>query len=166
MPSDRALARFSNSLGARGLRWVGKLNVPIYRLSGGRLMGRANRAPALLLTTTGRKSGQKRTAPVLYLADGENLVVINTNAGNARTPAWSLNLQANPDAEVEIGRERRAVRARIATGEERTELWRKHNEQYAGFDDYQRKLDREALVIVLEPRPSGQPAATAPTASA
>ncbi len=151
MPSDRVLARFSGSLGARGLRWVGKLNVPLYRLSGGRIGGRVNRAPVLLLTTTGRKSGQKRTAPVLYLEDGEKLVVINTNAGNARTPAWSLNLKANPNAEIEIGRARRPVRARIATDEEREELWRKHNEQYAGFDDYQERLDRDALVIVLEP---------------
>lgn len=151
MPSDHALARFSGFIGVRGLRWVGKLNVPLYRLSGGRIGGRVNRAPVLLLTTTGRKSGQKRTAPVLYLADGENVVVINTNAGNARVPAWSLNLQAEPKAEIEIGRERRLVRARIAEGEDRVELWRKHNEQYAGFDDYQEKLSRDALVIVLEP---------------
>jgi len=151
VPSDHALARFSGSIGVKGLRWVGKLNVPLYRISGGRIGGRVNRAPVLLLTTTGRKTGQKRTAPVLYLADGENAVVINTNAGNARVPAWSLNLQANPDAEIEIGRKRRAVRARIAEGEERSDLWRKHNEQYAGFDDYQEKLERGPLVIVLEP---------------
>jgi F420H(2)-dependent quinone reductase len=152
VPSDHTIARISNSLGARGLRWAGKLNVPIYRLSGGRVGGKVGRAPVLLLTTTGRKSGQKRTAPVVYLADGENVVVINTNAGNAHEPAWSLNLKANSEAEVERGRRRYSVRARIAAGEERTELWRKHNEQYAGFDDYQRKLDREASVIVLEPR--------------
>jgi len=146
------IARISNSLGARGLRWTGKLNVPLYRVSGGRIGGRVNRAPVLLLTTTGRKSGQKRTAPIVYLRDGENVVVINTNAGNARVPAWSLNLQANPEAEVEVGRRRYPVSARVAEGEERTELWRRHNEQYAGFDDYQTKLDREASVIVLEPR--------------
>jgi len=151
VPNDRTVARISNSLGARGLRWAGKLNVPLYRASGGRIGGRVNRAPVLLLTTTGRKSGQQRTAPVVYLRDGENVVVINTNAGNARVPAWSLNLQANPDAEVEVGRRRYPVRARIAEGEERTDLWRKHNEQYAGFDDYQTKLDRKALVVVLEP---------------
>lgn len=152
MPSDHAIARFSNALGARGLRWAGRLNVPLYRLSGGRIGGRVGRAPVLLLTTTGRRSGQERTAPVVYLADGENVIVINTNAGNARVPAWSLNLEANPEAEVERGRRRYPVRARVAEGEERAALWRKHNEQYAGFDDYQRKLDREASVIVLEPR--------------
>lgn len=153
MPSDHTIARISNSLGATGLRWTGKLNVPLYRLSGGLVGGRIGRAPVLLLTTTGRKSGQQRTAPVVYLADGENVVVINTNAGNAKVPAWSLNLKANPEAEVERGRRRYPVRARIAEGEERERLWREHNEQYAGFDDYQEKLAREASVIVLEPRP-------------
>lgn len=152
MPSDHTIARISNSLGARGLRLAGKLNVPLYRLSGGRVGGKVGRAPVLLLTTTGRKSGEPRTAPVVYLADGDNAVVINTNAGNAKVPAWSLNLKADPDAEIEIGRRRIAVRARVAEGEERADLWRRHNEQYAGFDDYQEKLAREASVIVLEPR--------------
>jgi F420H(2)-dependent quinone reductase len=154
MASDRAFARFSHSLGARGLRWAGKMNVPVYRATGGRLMGKVNRAPVLLLTTTGRKSGQQRTAPVVYLADGENVVVIDTNAGNAKIPAWSLNLNANPEGEVEVGRRRYPVRARIAEGEERERLWRLHNEQYAGFDDYQAQLERTASVIVLEPRES------------
>ena len=151
MLSDRTISRISNSLGAKGLRVTGKLNVPLYRASGGRIGGRVGKAPVLLLTTTGRKSGQPRTAPVVYLDNGSRPVVINTNAGNARVPAWSLNLKANPEAEVEVGRRRYPVRARIAEGEERAELWRKHNEQYAGFDDYQEKLDRKALVIVLEP---------------
>lgn len=152
MPSDHSLARFSSSLGARGLRWVGKLNVPLYRLSGGRLGGRFGRAPILLLTTTGRRSGEKRTTPVVYLAASEAVVLIDTNAGNERLPAWSLNLRADPEAEIEIGRERRPVRARRAEGEERAELWRSHNVQYAGFDDYDAKLRREPSVWVLEPR--------------
>jgi len=138
-------------MGATGLRWTGKLNVPLYRLSGGRLMGKVNRAPVLLLTTTGRKSGQRRTAPVVYLADGENLVVIGSNAGHSRTPAWSLNLKADPEAEVEVGRERRRVRAHIAEGEKRANLWRKHNEQYSGFDEYEARTDRDIAVFVLEP---------------
>jgi deazaflavin-dependent oxidoreductase (nitroreductase family) len=140
------------SLGATGLRWTGKLNTPLYRLSGGRIGGRVGRAPVLLLTTTGRKSGQRRTAPVVYLADADNVVLINTNAGNAKVPAWSLNLEANPEAEVELGRERRPVLARVAAGEERAELWRKHVAQFEGFDSYKEKLDREPKVWVLEPR--------------
>jgi deazaflavin-dependent oxidoreductase (nitroreductase family) len=146
------MSRFSHSLGATGLRLMGRLNTPIYRLSGGRVGGRVNRAPVLLLTTTGRRSGQRRTAPVVYLKDGERLVVINTNAGNDKVPAWSLNLAADPEAEVEIGRRTIPVLARVAEGEERADLWRRHNEQYSGFDEYDAELDREPKVIVLEPR--------------
>jgi F420H(2)-dependent quinone reductase len=151
VPSDRFYSRFSHSLGVRGLRWAGKLNTPLYRLSGGRIGGKVGKAPVLLLTTTGRKSGQKRTAPVVYLRDGERMVVINTNAGNAKVPAWSLNLAADPKAEVEVGRKKFPVVARVAEGEERADLWRKHNVQYAGFDEYDAELDREPKVIVLDP---------------
>ncbi len=154
MPSDRFYTRLSTSMGATGLRWTGKFNVPLYRASGGRIGGRVGRAPVLLLTTTGRKSGQKRTAPVVYLADGERLIVIGSNAGNARAPAWSLNLKANPEAAVEVGRKRIEVRARVAEGEERAELWRKSNEQYAGFDDYEARTSRDIAVFVLEPASS------------
>lgn len=152
MPSDRFYSRLSTSMGATGLRWTGKLNVPVYRLTGGRAGAKVGKAPVLLLTATGRKSGQPRTVPVVYLADGERLVVIGSNAGHGNEPAWSLNLKANPDAEVEVGRSRRKVRARVATGEERADLWRKHNEQYAGFDDYEARTDRDIAVFVLEPR--------------
>lgn len=153
MPSgDKFYSRMSQMMGATGLRWTGKLNIPLYRVSGGRILGRVNKAPVLLLTTTGRKSGKQRTAPVVYLADGENLVVIGSNAGHGRTPAWSLNLEADPEAEVEVGRERREVRARVAEGEERADLWRRHNEQYSGFDEYEARTDRDIALFVLEPR--------------
>jgi F420H(2)-dependent quinone reductase len=134
------------------LRWTGKMNIPLYRLSGGRIGGKIAGSPVLLLTATGRKSGEPRTAPVLYLADGERQIVIGSNAGHKNEPAWSLNLKANPDAEVEIGRSKRPVRARVAEGEERAELWRKVNEQYSGFDDYAARTDRDIAVFVLDPR--------------
>jgi deazaflavin-dependent oxidoreductase (nitroreductase family) len=149
---DRFYSRISQAMGATGLRWTGKLNIPLYRLSSGRIGGRVGNAPVLLLTTTGRKSGQARTAPVVYLAGGESLVVIGSNAGHSRAPAWSLNLKANPDAEVEVGRDRRPVRARVAEGEERADLWRRHNEQYSGFDEYAARTDRDIAVFILEPR--------------
>jgi deazaflavin-dependent oxidoreductase (nitroreductase family) len=149
---DKFYSRMSQMMGATGLRWTGKLNIPLYRMSGGRIGGKINEAPVLLLTTTGRKSGQARTAPVVYLADGANMVVIGSNAGHNRTPAWSLNLKANSDAEVEVRRERRPVRARLAEGDERADLWRKHNEQYSGFDEYEARTDRDIALFVLEPR--------------
>ncbi|HEX3518235.1 MAG TPA: nitroreductase family deazaflavin-dependent oxidoreductase [Solirubrobacteraceae bacterium] len=152
MPGDHAYSRLSMTMPAGMLRALGKLNVPVYRLTRGRLFGKIGRAPVLLLTSIGRRSGQPRTAPVLYLADGERVVVVGSNAGNERAPAWSYNLKANPDAEVQIGGEIRSIRARVAEGEERAELWRKMNEQYAGFDDYEERTSRDIAVFVLEPR--------------
>jgi deazaflavin-dependent oxidoreductase (nitroreductase family) len=151
VPGDRFYSRISMSLGATGLRWTGKLNTPLYRLSRGRIGGKVGKAPVLLLTTTGRKSGQLRTCPVVYLEDEGRFVVINTNAGNAKTPAWSLNLKAHPEAEIEIRNETHRVRARIAEGEERADLWRKHNVQYSGFDEYAERLHRDIAVFVLDP---------------
>lgn len=152
MLSDRTLSRFSMALPDAGLRALGKLNIPIYRLTRGRLMGKVGKAPVLLLTTTGRRSGEPRTAPVVYVADGERVAVIGSNTGSERAPAWSLNLQANPDAEAEIRGERRAVRARVAEGDEREKLWRRMNEQFGGFDHYRERTARDIKVFVLEPR--------------
>jgi deazaflavin-dependent oxidoreductase (nitroreductase family) len=152
MFSDHAYSRLSMSISAGALRAIGKLNVPIYRLTRGRLMGKVGRAPVLLLTSVGRRSGQLRTAPVLYLMDGERIVVIGSNAGNERAPAWSHNLKAHPQAEVQIRGHRRPVRARLTEGDERAELWQKMNAQYAGFEDYHERTSRDIGVFVLEPR--------------
>jgi deazaflavin-dependent oxidoreductase (nitroreductase family) len=152
MPGDHAYSRLSMSMSAGTLRAIGKLNVPVYRLTRGRLMNKVSNAPVLLLTSIGRRSGQPRTAPVLYLRDGDRVVVIGSNAGNVRAPAWSLNLQTNPDAEIQSGGERRLVRARVAEGEERAELWQQMNAEYEGFDDYATRTSRDIAVFVLEPR--------------
>lgn len=152
MPSDRAFSRFSMSLPAWALRWTGKANVPLYRLTRGRVGGKVGRAPVLLLTTTGRKSGVERTAPVLYMRDGDRLVVIGSNAGNVKAPAWALNLKAKGDATVEVGASKGQVRARVAEGDERADLWRRMNEQYGGFEDYRTRTARDIAVFVLEPR--------------
>lgn len=152
MLSDHFWSRFSMSMGAAGLRLTGKLNVPVYRATRGRVLGKVGRAPVLLLHTKGRRSGQVRVAPVVYMRDGADLVVIGSNAGNRNEPGWSHNLKANPDAHVEVGGEHRDVRARVAAGEERERLWSGMNAQYAGFDDYDAKTGRDIAVFVLEPR--------------
>lgn len=152
MASDHFYARLSITLPAGALRAMGRLNVPVYRLTRGRLMNKVGRAPVLLLTTTGRRSGQPRTAPVVYLEDGGRIAVISSNGGNHNAPGWSYNLRAQPDAEIEIGGEKRQVRAHVAEGEERAQLWRRMNELYAGFDDYEANVSRDIALFVLEPR--------------
>ncbi len=152
MRSDHALARLSILLPASALRTMGRLNVPIYRLTRGRLMNTIGSAPVMLLTSIGRRSGQPRTAPVVYGADGERLIVISSNGGNHNAPGWSYNLKPNPDAEVQIGSQRRLVRARVAEGEERARLWQEMNELYEGFEDYEANVTRDIAVFLLEPR--------------
>lgn len=158
MLGNRFYTRASMAIGAPGLRLAGKLNVPLYRASGGRLFGKIGTAPVLLLTATGRKSGKERTVPVVYMPDrapdgSERYIVIGSNAGHARTPAWSHNLAANPSARVQVGRRRMDVNARIAEGAEREELWRRMNsEWYEGFDTYAGRTDRDIRLFVLEPR--------------
>jgi F420H(2)-dependent quinone reductase len=155
MPSDRLYARLSITLPAGALRALGRLNTPIYRLTRGRLMNKVGRAPVMLLTSTGRRSGQPRTAPVLYGTDGQRLIVVSSNGGNHNQPGWAYNLKDNPNAEVEIRGRRQSMRARVAEGEERERMWRLMNEQYAGFDDYDANVTREIAVFVLEPQPAG-----------
>jgi deazaflavin-dependent oxidoreductase (nitroreductase family) len=124
----------------------------LYRASGGRLGGRIRSgAPVLLLTTTGRKSGKRRTTPLLYLEDAGNYVVIASVGGAPRHPAWYLNLLANPMATIEVGRRKLAVTARTATPEERARLWRLAVQMYPGYDDYQARTSREIPVVILAP---------------
>jgi F420H(2)-dependent quinone reductase len=148
---DRVFSRITTSIPVSAVRASGKLQTRFYRLSGGRLWGKFARKPVLMLTTTGRRSGQSRSTVVLYMAHGENIVVIGSNAGNEGPPAWALNLLANPDAEVQIRSEQRRVRARVAEGDERAELWSKMNDEYRGFDDYRARTNRKIKVFLLEP---------------
>jgi deazaflavin-dependent oxidoreductase (nitroreductase family) len=104
-------------------RWVTRLHAWVYRRSGGRVVGRMGGQPVLLLQATGRRSGQTHITPVQYLADGDTFVVVASNAGAARPPAWYLNLRANPRARVELGARRIDVRAQEAAGQEREALW-------------------------------------------
>ena len=129
-----------------------RLHARLYRLTGGRFLPRwAEGMPVLSLTTTGRKSGKPRSTTIIYYEDGEQLVVMPSNAGTDATPAWWLNLQANPEAEVQLGNERRRVRARRATPEEAERLWPRMCESYSGFEDYQAFTEREQPIVVLDP---------------
>ena len=132
-------------------RTFGALNRSVYRATGGKVAGHIGKAPILLLTTTGRKTGKQRTMPLLYLRDGGNLVVVASSGGSAESPGWFHNLKANPAVEVQTGRERRPMRVREATREEHDRLWPRFVEIYAGYDKYQRKTTRKIPIVVLEP---------------
>jgi deazaflavin-dependent oxidoreductase (nitroreductase family) len=125
----------------------------VYRATGGVIGHRfPGTPPMLLLDHVGAKSGVKRTAPLGYIRDGDDLVLVASKGGYPKNPAWFHNLRANPDTTVQVGRERRAVHARVATPEERERLWPKAVAVYSGFADYQKRTDRTIPLVILEPR--------------
>lgn len=129
----------------------------IYRLTGGRIGHRLpGLPPTLLLDHVGAKSGTRRTTPLLYVDDPPNVVIVASKGGYPRHPAWYHNLRAHPDTEVQIGSERRPVRAREATAPERERLWPMAIETYPGYRDYQLRTDRTIPLVILEPRPGGR----------
>ena len=105
----------------------------------------------LLLDHVGAKSGKRRTTPLTYLRDGDRLVIVASKGGYPRNPSWFHNLRANPDTTVQVGSERRPVRARVATPAERRELWPRVVDLYGGYRDYQERTDREIPLVILEP---------------
>ena len=121
-----------------------------FRATDGKVGGRFEGAPLLLLHSTGAKSGHDRVAPVMYLADGDDLVVFASKAGADTNPDWFHNLKANPDTRVEVGADTVAVRARVAEGEERDRLFDRQKAAYPGFADYEAGTDRVIPVVVLE----------------
>ena len=131
------------------LRVLGGLHNVVYRATGGKVSGRVGKAPVLLLTVRGRKTGKRRTTPLLYGRSGDDLVVIASVGGAPKHPAWYLNLQGQ-EADVQVGRERRRVRAREAEGEEREQLWAEMVAIYAPYASYQQKTSRRIPVVVLE----------------
>ncbi len=108
-----------------------------YRLTGGLIGGNVLGAPVLLLITTGRKSARQRTTPLLYLRDDQDMVIVASNGGNDRHPAWWLNLEANPQAEVQVGSVTKKVRAERAKQKERSRLWPLLVDVYSGYEGYQ-----------------------------
>jgi deazaflavin-dependent oxidoreductase (nitroreductase family) len=127
-------------------------NRRLYELTGGGVGGSFKGAPVLLLRVRGRRSGRLRVTPLLYLEDGDRLVVVASAGGSPRHPGWFHNLRATPAAEVQVGRERRAVQARVASAEERTSLWPRLVSMYAEYETYQARTEREIPVVILEPR--------------
>ena len=134
-------------------RRVMRLHTLAYRATGGRI---GHRLPGLvsmlLLDHVGAKSGKKRTIPLLYTRDGDDVVIVASKGGYPKNPAWFHNLRANPDTTIQIGRERRPVHARVANAAERERLWPGVVETYSGYEDYQRRTAREIPLVILARR--------------
>jgi deazaflavin-dependent oxidoreductase (nitroreductase family) len=126
--------------------------IEAFRANGGKVGGVWEGRPLLLLTTTGAKSGQRRTTPVMYLADGDRLLVFATKAGAPTNPAWYHNLIAYPEVTVEVGTETYEATATPLTGEERDRLYAKQASLYPQFGEYQARATRKIPVIALERR--------------
>jgi deazaflavin-dependent oxidoreductase (nitroreductase family) len=128
----------------------GQEHVRRYRETGGEVGYIWNGAPTLLLTTTGRRTGEQRTTPLIFGRDGDRFVVVASQGGAPRHPAWYLNLSADPDVELQVKDEVFAARARTAEPEERGRLWELMAGIWPHYDAYQQKTDREIPVVVLE----------------
>jgi F420H(2)-dependent quinone reductase len=137
------------TLKAKLANLIPRANVIVYRRSNGRLGGKMEDLPVLILHTVGRKSGKVRQSPLLHIRDGEDYVVVGSRGGSDAPPAWWLNLQAMPEATVEIKGSRRQVFAREATAAERAAYWPQLTAGYPFYDDYQERTARELPVIVL-----------------
>ncbi|MGD0386141.1 MAG: nitroreductase family deazaflavin-dependent oxidoreductase [Solirubrobacteraceae bacterium] len=129
------------------------LHTLIYRATRGSVGHRFRGGPAmLLLDHVGARSAVRRTTPLVYVRDGENVVLVASKGGYPRHPAWFHNLKAHPDTNVQIGSRRLAVRARVADPQERARLWPKVVAAYAGYETYQQRTEREIPLVILEPR--------------
>jgi deazaflavin-dependent oxidoreductase (nitroreductase family) len=155
-PIQRALRWTAKSRfgGWMALNVANKIDPYLMRASRG-LLKVPSGTPTVLLTHTGAKSGRKRTTPLVYFTDGRNVVLIASQTGRPKHPAWYHNLKANPEIELWAGGRGGPYRAREAEGAERDRLWKLATQLYPGYDDYQRKADaagRRIPVMICEPR--------------
>lgn len=132
-------------------RSFSRANAGVYKLSGGRIGSRFGKAPILLLTSTGRKSGKERTWPLIYIREGEALAVIASDGGSDQAPGWWLNLQANPRGSVQVKDESWEVEASKGSQEQRERLWPQFVAIHKSCDSYQQKTTRQIPVILLSP---------------
>jgi deazaflavin-dependent oxidoreductase (nitroreductase family) len=133
-------------------RLVTGLHERVFRATKGRVAGKAFGMPVIMLTTTGRKSGKPRTTMLTSpVRDGDKVVIVASYGGDDRHPAWFLNLRENPDVEVTMEGHTRRMRARIASAEDKDELWPRCIKAYKGYAGYQQRTDRDIPLVILEP---------------
>jgi deazaflavin-dependent oxidoreductase (nitroreductase family) len=145
----RISPRFAHKPGSAA---ASRLHARIHRITRGRIGSRMLGADVLTLTTTGRRTGQPRHSPMFYLEHAGSYAVVASNAASPRPPAWSLNLQAHPNATAHVRDVTLQVRSRPATGSEIDELWPRFVDMYAGYNHYRSIATRPMPVLILEPR--------------
>ena len=139
--------------GTLAVRIMSVVNTALFKASGGRIGNKFMRgAPVCLVTTTGARSGEVRTTPLIYLADGDDVVIVASKGGMSHHPAWYHNLAKNPAARVQIGSSVRDMVARRANAAEKAALWPRLVAIYRDYDDYQARTDRDIPVMILSPR--------------
>ena len=140
-------------------RWLLKaftrINVWVYRLSGGRLMNKLGGDPICLVAMTGASSGRRRVVPLMYVPCGDSVALVASQGGAPRHPVWYYNLKAYPDIVIEQGGRRRQMRAREVDGEEKARVWPVCVQHYAPYADYQKRTVRQIPVFLCEPRGDG-----------
>ena len=152
MPSKSPPRFLNSSFTDFFIKWMARVNTWIYRSNGGEgLGGTMHNNPIALLTTTGHKTGEPRVSPLLYLLDGDRVVVAASRGGSDKNPMWYLNLKANAEVSVQIKKEVFKLTARDATDEERATYWPQLVKMYPTFDDYQSWTDRTIPIIVCDP---------------
>ena len=144
------MKRLLRRLGYRGWHRFTQAHVRVYRTTGGRIGRSFKGAPVALVDHVGRKSGKRRTSPLIYGMDGDDVVIVASFGGSKRDPVWWPNLKANPRTTVQVGAEKWPVVARQAAPEEKQRLWPRMVSIYAPYEDYQRKTERDIPVVLLE----------------
>ena len=141
------------------MKYSSRAAAGVYRKTGGRIGGSwrvgagfKKPVPTLLLEHRGRKSGKLFASPLVYITEGEDVIVVASMGGRNENPQWYHNLIADPDVHIEIGRDRRAVHAELASPEEKERLWPKLVNAYADFETYKAWTDRDIPVFILKPR--------------
>jgi deazaflavin-dependent oxidoreductase (nitroreductase family) len=145
----------ANSLQWKVFNRLTDVHVGAYKLTGGRIGAKIPRGKGemLLLEHVGAKSGKHRTIPLLYIDDGDDLVIVASKGGSHKHPAWFHNLMANPDTRVQVGSEKRDVVARKAGRREKKRLWPQVVEVWPDYENYQERTEREIPLVILSPRP-------------
>ena len=128
-----------------------KVIVFLYNVSGGRIGGKMDKVPVLLLTTTGRKTGKKRTLPLVYIMDGSAYVITASAGGADKNPGWFFNIRSNPQATIQVKDKHIKVMAEIAGQEKKSELWARLVEVAPNFAGYQKRTSREIPMVILHP---------------